>query len=280
MRFLFLESRRGKRCELEYSSCVARGMAKKLRDAGHEVKEVESPSPADANEAIRNFGPDHVWWVGHGNNCATTLENVDLWISSDKCGCQEKNTDILSGFSANALSCITAKCLGKDLTKNHGTSWYLGYYESFVFVWCKCPETWGCACGQYNPAPDKVRDHVLRKSMICMHESNLFFTVGLAKGYSPPQAHGLSLKAFKKWIKFWEEFEPQSDTEEGLANLVNSCLRRDKKRQRLVRNGEYVKPVEPKKPPEQPQREKKFPVHAVVGALGAAIASVGLVKAE
>jgi len=111
-----------------------------------------------------------------------------------------------------------------------------------------------------------------------MHESNLFFTVGLAKDHSPPQAHSLSLKAFNKWIKFWEEFEPQTDAEEGLANAANTCLRKDMRQQRLVRNGEYVEPKEP--PGKPPEPEKKFPVHAVAGALGAAIASVGLVKAE
>jgi len=272
MRFLLLETRRGNKCELEYASCVARRIAKAIRREGHDVMEVDSPSPSDADEAISSYNPDHVWFIGHGNSCLATLENVNLWVSSERCGCQEKNTDALSGVSANALSCTTAKCLGKKLTKFHGNSWYLGYYDSFVFIFCGCNQTWGCSCGRYNPY--KIRDEVNRNAVTCMHESNLFFTLGLAKGYKEDEAHGYSLNRFSQWIKHWEEFEPNNDKEASLANLANTVLRKDKKLQRLVRDGEYVKPATP------PTPKARIPYHGVAGALGAAIASVGLVKAE
>ena len=253
MRFLILATYSGYyTCDLEYLSCVALDIAKRIRALGHEVFVVYRPTPIDANNAIKKYKPDVVWWTGHGNVSVTTLEHVKIWISDQQhCGQSfgNANREVLRGVTANALSCLTAACLGKSLTKNYGCNYYLGYYKEFLFTWCECPHGTGCACGKYNPYSD-VRDEVLKNAMICLPESNLYFLVGLAKGFTEPQAQGYSLIRFDQWIEYWYKFEPKTNHEWAIANLVARLLNADKSRQVLLRNGEIV---QPENPPEQPE---------------------------
>jgi len=281
MKFLFLECKSGKKaCELEYSSCVAREIADKIKSKGHEVIEVKSPSPEDANRAIKKHNPDTIWWVGHGATAATSLEHVKIWIADrENCGGRwgNKNRRALKGINANALSCLTAHCLGKSLTAHYDTEWYLGYEKPFHFIWCGCSHG-GCACGQYNPWDD-VRDKIVKDVMSCMHESNLYYSLGLAKGYSPQEAHWFSLRRFKQWIKHWEKFEPKNKHEQSLANLANRMLRMDVKVQKLVKDGEYVSPKKPKPSP-PPKPKKKLPLQPIVSTIGMGMTAVCMMKAE
>lgn len=249
MKFLILSTQYGAWCELEYGSCVAREIAEILKELGHHVRIVMKPKPEDANKAINEFAPDVVWFVGHGNTFITTLERLTHWIV-DKTHCggrEDKNLNILKGKIANALSCLTAACLGKILTKYYGCNYYLGYEKEFWFLWCGCvgPDGFGCACGRWNPLPGAVRDFVNRFAVICMHESNLYFLVGLALGFTPEQAHGYSLKRFDQWIKYWKNFKFKTGVERNLAALTLRLLKIDRDIQRLCKNGEYVKPEEP-----------------------------------
>lgn len=280
MKFLFLECHYGKHCELYYASCVAEKVAKQIKKKGHEVIEVKTPSPEDANEAIRKHNPDHIWWIGHGARSAVSLEDVNIWIADrEHCGQSygNKNREVLRGVNANALSCHTAYCLGKSLTAHYNTKWYLGYDKPFELIWCGCDPT--CACGENNPWGRKgVRDKVTRNAMECMHESNLYYTLGLAKGYDSQEAYWFSLQRFKHWIKYWEKFEPQSDREKSLANLVNRVLRKDMKRQKLVRSGKYMLPKAKYKPKPKPKpRPSPLPAVMVAGA-GMGLALIGMAK--
>jgi len=254
MRFLILSTYAGiYECELEYASCVARELVPALEELGHEVRVVERPYPEDANKAISEFDPDVVWFVGHGAPYVVTLERVKIWISDrTHCGSPygDRNKDVVKDKIVNALSCLTASCLGKSLTKYHGCKYWFGYYKPFVFLACGGAYFCKCPCGAENPFPD-VRNFVLRFAMICMHEANVFFLLGLAKGFTPEQAHGYSLARFDQWIEFWRGFEPKSNAEKSLAALALDCLYNDKNIQRLCKDGEYVGAEEPpEKPPE------------------------------
>jgi len=251
MKFLILACRFGKFCELEYGSCVATGIIVPiLKNLGHEVKVVESPNPAEANEAIKQFDPDVVWWNGHGAPSATSLERLSIWISDEEhCGGDFGNANryVLSGRIANALSCLTASCLGRDLTERFGCLYYLGYTGRFWFVWGGCAPS--CACGRFNPHPVEIREFVNRWCLISMHESNLYFLVGLAKGFTPAQAHAYSLKRFEQWIKALESIEPKSKQEASLIASTVRILEIDRKIQVLCHEGRYLSP---EKPPEDP----------------------------
>jgi len=273
MKFLFLETFNGSNgCELYYASCVAKKIAQMVKELGHEVIEVDRPSPADANNAIKTHRPDIVWWVGHGNADSTTLEKVQYWITTTK------NQSILDGTIADALSCITARNLGKLLTKSYGCKYYLGYYSEFWFVWCQCPNTTGCACGEHTPSG--VRKKVAEYAFSCMHEANLYFILGLAKGFTPEQAHWYSLERFEQWIKFWKSFEPQNNKENSLIASVLQVLKIDKPIQRLCHNGEYVDPEPaPESPPPIPPIGKAV-LHVTSNPAGAKVYVDGSYKGD
>ena len=277
----------GRACELEYASCVARDIiAPKIAEGGHEVRVVNSPTPEDANRHIAEFKPDVVWWVGHGSQGATSLERVKIWISDKQCphNYGDKNKEVLKGKIANALSCHTAACLGLRQTEG-GVRYWLGYKKPFWFIWCYCPQTWGCACGRYNPNP-KVRDEVNRQVMICMHDANLFFCVGLAKGFTPEQAHGYSLMRFDKWIEHFEQFEPQTPEEASIVAMAVRVLKMDRPVQVLESGGREVEaetpPEEPPEPPElppiKPPTPTLRPLPLLVGAVGAGMMLPALVR--
>jgi len=262
MKFLILACKYGRACELEYASCVAKDyIAPILRSLGHEVIIVEQPSPEDANNAIKQHDPDIIWFVGHGNVGVTSLERVQIWIA-DKTHCSDwrgdKNLDIFNGKIVNALSCLTGACLGKSLTKYHGCKYYLGYKKEFWFIVAENPPSCDYACAKKDVPEDwQVRQKVLEYALICMHECNLYFLIGLARGFTPEQAHGYSLKRFDQWLSFWNSFEGESNVEETLAALTYRVLLRDKPIQVLCHNGEYVEPdTPPEDPPEIPPIDK------------------------
>jgi len=239
MRFLFLETMNGvKGCELWYASCVAKRIAKEISRLGHIVLEIERPTAQDAVKAIREFNPDVVWWVGHGNKGVTTLERLSVFISSSKCPNNkgDVNLDILSGRIANALSCLTASCLGAVVTE-YGAKAYYGYEKEFWFMWCGCPTQYGCACGAYNPWKPEVRDEILKIIMECMHEANLYFTLGIAQGMTPEEAFWYSIDRFNYWINVLEKIEPISDREAALIASAIRLLEIDRSIARLCKGG-------------------------------------------
>jgi len=239
MKFLFLCCRVGRQCELEYASCVARQAAKEIERMGHEVKVIDSPSPAQANYAIRRFRPDVVWWVGHGNPSVTTLEHVRVWIADAReCGggWGTVNLGVLSGKTACALSCLTASCLGRMLTGRHGCRYYLGYRREFFFLWCGCTRVWGCSCGRYNPYAN-IRSDVLRMCVTCMHDANIEFVRALARGMSPKDANSASIAKFRYWIVRLEKIKPKSGAEAAMINMAVRCLMWDASVQALLHEG-------------------------------------------
>jgi len=257
MKFLFLCPRHGRMCELNYASCVAvKYIAPAIARMGHSVKVVLDPTPDQANKIIKEFKPDIVWWVGHGAKSVTTLEDVKFWIG-DHDHCDQfnfnENKEVLKGVIADAHSCLTAACLGKSLTKNYGCKYYLGYTDKFLFMWCACQHTWGCACGYYNPAKGVIRDIVLSYCMMAPHEANLQFTVALSRGMSPEQAYGYCLERFDQWIKLLSSITPQNHQEAAMLMAAIHILKYDKTIVRLCKNGEYLKPETPReKPPAIP----------------------------
>lgn len=205
-KFLFLLTVHGRWDELKYASCVARRIAEQVRSLGHEVILVNEPTPQMANEAIRRYRPNVVWWVGHGNVNITTLEHIQVWIESPSF-----NTDILDGTIACALSCLTGVELGKYVTHVKKCIAYLGYTKEFWFLWCVDPRFYNCACSGRNPW--NIRPELWEKMVTCMHEANLYFVLGLAKGMNTKDATDYSINRFKYWINYFRNVKPENRNE-------------------------------------------------------------------
>lgn len=255
-RFLFLESDVGECRELLYASCVAKEIASAVRRLGHEVVEVEKPSPSDANAAIMAENPDVVWWVGHGNTEATTLEDVELWIRKP-----DLNTEILNGRTACALSCSTGP-LGRYLTETKKCNAYMGYNDLFYFAWCesKCGMYYNCACQGTNPWG--VREEVWVELVKSMHEATLHFVLGLAQGKNAGDAYRLSMDRFLYWIQRFEAVEPESGAEASVIAMTVWSLQHDMSCQVLHGEPRWGAPL--------PPRRKMLPLLAGIAAGGAA----------
>ena len=221
MKFMFLLCEKGKYRELSYSSCVAEKIAEKVRMLGHDVILVRRPTPEVANEAIKNYKPDVVWWVGHGDIDKTTLENIELWISTDY------NVQILDNVIACALSCFTGKYLGRYLVENYNCLAYLGYTTEFWFIWCNEAKYDNCACTGKNPFG--IDEDLWYKLVICNHEANLYFVLGLAKRMSVRRAKEYSLERFKFWIDYFENVEPKDKEENAVIRTCIWCLNNNMK---------------------------------------------------
>jgi len=230
-KILFLETEYGKKSNTEryrdlwYASCVAKEIAAKCKELGHNIIEVSKPSPDDANKTIKKEKPDACWWVGHGNETTTTLEKVEVWISTTY------NTEILNDVGACALSCLTGKQLGNFLTTEKKCPAYLGYSSFFWLMWCNDSKYYNCACMGTNPLG--VREELWRKMVTCMHESTLYYVLGLAEGKNAGEANEYSKTRFAYWIKYLEDIEPKNDTEAGVIETTIWCLNNDLKVQVL-----------------------------------------------
>lgn len=216
-RFLLLESNVGKvrysngTGELWYSSCVARELAKQIKELGHEVIEVVAPSPEAANAAIHSYKPDVVWFVGHGLEDRTSLELAKLWIKAP-----DYNVDVVRGTVVCAESCLTGAYLGKYVVSNGGASAYLGFTKEVMFIWCgeKVP----CQCSGENPWG--VRPEVWQVIVKAPHDAIFHFVIGLAKGLSLKQAYELAYNRFNYWIDYLSKIRYASDAEAAIARVA------------------------------------------------------------
>lgn len=265
--FLFLECYQGSSipADLYYASCVAREVASKIRATGHTVIEVLSPTPQDANSTIQRYNPDVIWFVGHGNRCITTLENMAKWISveNSEVYCDNFNAEIVNGKIVNALSCLTGQVLGPKLVSEHGCNAYLGYEDEFYFLICTDNP---CPCG--NPKPEGIRKEVWEAALKCVHESNLYFCYGLAQGMTTDEASEYSYNRYYEWIDYFENIEPQNEDEESIINVAIQLLWYNSSIQRL-----YETSTPPPLPPPQP---KKSPL-LIAMILGFPLILVGIV---
>jgi len=262
--FLFLLTQEGYVDELAFGSCVAEYVAEEVANLGHNVITITSPTPDDANTTISQYNPQVVWWIGHGWCCLTTLEKIVVWISTpkDECwlygeraeGCVESlSEDVLNGRVACAVSCLTGQYLAPHLTTKRECISYLGYEEFFFFNYypnCKC----GCSI-------EGMRDEVVVAAMVCTHESNLFFILGLAQGMNVGEAYNYSLSRFDEWLEWWRGFEPVNEVEAAIARLTRLLLIMDRETQIVYGNLEYSIEV-------PPIPIKIYPIQFVIGMMG------------
>ena len=205
--------------DLEYSSCVAREIAPTLRSLGHEVIEIQSPSVADAINAINTHQPDVVWHAGHGQKCITTLENEDIWMTHKSSSYGECNEDRYLEYAPNRffsmLSCLAGSELGPRLVASGATA-FMGYKTSFWFVACDYEP---CTCGSGLDDPDEIR--AVKSPMQC----DLEWLCALAEGKTVKEAYERSQAKFQSEIEYWE------NSTHPIAATVLQCLHSDKEAQ-------------------------------------------------
>ena len=222
MKILFLESISGRYDELKYASCVAHKYAEELRRKGHKVIEITRPTPRQANEAIKKYKPDIVWWVGHGDADKATLEKLKVWISTTA------NTDILRDSVAVAHACFTGLKLGKEAVKK-GAKAYFGYTKELWFQWCNDPEYYNCACSENNPYG--VRPRLWKRILESSHVGTLVFIKSLAEGKDYKTAFEDSIEEFERYKKEFENTKPQTPSEGAILRVQIWALENNKEAQ-------------------------------------------------
>ena len=206
--------------ELWYASCVAKELAQVVRRLGHEVIEVEAPSPAAANTAIAQYKPHVVWWVGHGSQNATTLERVELWIRA----APDYNVDILNDTVACAESCLTGAYLGPYLVTARTCRAYLGYRDKYYLP--TCPDDYPCQCRGDNPYG--VRPELWGVIVRSTHDATFHFVIGLAKGMNVAEAFYYSIDRFNYWIDYLNRVVPRDSSEAAVIRTAIWILSNNK----------------------------------------------------
>ena len=226
MKFLFLLTKHGRFDELTYASCVARKFAEEIKKK-HTVIMVEDPDPKTANLVIKRYRPDVVWWVGHGNPNTTTLKDVAVWIQAP-----EYNTDILNGVIACAMSCLTARVLGKYVTKNKKCKYYVGYNDVIWFNWCNDEKYFNCACSGRNPY--QIRQELWKNIIECVFDANLYFVKGLSDGKSVEDAYKMCYDRYNYWIDYFDNVETEGEHEFAIVRVTVWSLKHDRDALRLL----------------------------------------------
>lgn len=153
-----------------------------------DLKEVKANSK-DFSGRMKKIKPDLVFLNGHGSPDDVTGHNNEVLVSINK------NEDLLKDKIVYALSCSSAKNLGKSSVAK-GAKCFIGYEEDFVFLHEKDKTT--------MPDKDKTAELFLEPSNLVMKT--------LIKGNSAGESSKRSKDEFKRNIrKLLASESPQED---------------------------------------------------------------------
>ena len=133
--FLFIEPERH---YLRYGSVVMRAVVEANAKPEYEIHELrgDEANPDKINSIIAERNPAFIYGVGHGAECAYTVECTELYMSvrsGAHASCvRDQNLDIMRGRVLHLNSCLTGAELGPALYE-HGALAYIGSYEPFWF---------------------------------------------------------------------------------------------------------------------------------------------------
>jgi len=155
-------------------------------------------------EALGAADAIFVTGVGHGNKSKYTGQNYDeiFWT----CNCRE-----LAARIVFLLSCVTAAELGPDAVNNKGCTCYIGYSETFGWIYSP-------------PAGDPLVDPVAKG----FYEPVLELIRKLMDGASTGDAFRASIDVWNRWIDYW------SRSTDPNAPLILQWLIHDRDYQRLI----------------------------------------------
>jgi len=143
----------------------------------------------DFSGRMKKIKPSLLFLNGHGNSDSITGHEDEELVSTNK------NKGLLMDKIIYALSCSSAKNLGKFAVKN-GTKSFVGYKEDFVFM------------SEENKSTRPIKDETAK---LFFEPSNLVVTT-LIKGNSTLEAYNRSQDKFKQNIrKLITSESPQED---------------------------------------------------------------------
>lgn len=138
---------------------------------------------------IVKLAPDMVFFNGHGNPDTITGHDYEILV------CVDKNDILLKNKIIYALSCSSAKNLGRESIEKGARS-FIGYDEDFMFLYEKGKST--------RPLEDKTAGLFLEPSSLVM--------TTLIKGHTSQEAFERSKKEFKRNLrKIMASESPQDD---------------------------------------------------------------------
>lgn len=160
-----------------------------LKEARANKREFES--------VIRKTQPKFIFINGHGDERSVTGQDGEVLVKV------RVNEGILNRSVVYALSCQSAKVLGKESVKS-GADAYLGYEEDFIFLYDERCRT--------NPKIDKTAKLFLDPSMA--------LPVSLFKGHSTGQAYGNSQNEYRRTIVSLLSSEASSEQRTYIGYLI------------------------------------------------------------
>jgi len=175
----------------------------------------------NARKAIEELDPAYVFTTGHGLPCATTLQNLQLFVSlrrpdmSREYCSNDLNLDIWKGRVVHLHSCWCGKLLAKELVEKHGAWAVFAHDDEFLFL---------------LPPDGRTIDVRIAAPFLAEFKVD---TVML-NGGTAEQAQEERMKAYNKWIDYF-----QSGKGAGLegAPLVVRILVADKMISKLYGDG-------------------------------------------
>jgi hypothetical protein len=174
-----------------YLFYFAKEVIKKAEKKKFKIIDLEGPkaNARDFSGRIKKTNPNVIFLNGHGNYAIVSGHNNEPLV------CLNKNESLLSNKITYALSCSSAKELGKSAV-THGAKCFIGYDEDFVFL------------HEINKTTKPLED---KTAALFLEPSNLIMTT-LIKGNSTEDAHKRSKEKFKHNLrKLLTSDSPQDD---------------------------------------------------------------------
>lgn len=146
---------------------------------------------------VQKHSPSLIFLNGHGNDDLITGQNGDVLIQAGE------NEQVLEGTITYALSCRSAKVLGKQSIVS-GARAYIGYEEDFTFMYTSEKRT--------RPDEDKT-------AAIFLDPSNQIM-ISLLKGHDVKSAYSNAKNAFLRNIQKSLTSESSSDDSSNIRYLL------------------------------------------------------------
>lgn len=195
---------------LNYGSCVLRAIVAANTKPTYETRELRGSdaSPSKVDAALSEIDPALVTGIGHGAECAYTLECQTLYMSvqslSHSICTRNLNLEKMRGRVVHLCSCLTGSELGPALIAN-GAKAYIGCRDSFWFFIGSGP----CA------------GRAVQTMFLAEFQVEVSLLAGLGKG----QAYRDSQARYDQEIAYWTTGEGKNDA--NAAEIVRA-LRIDK----------------------------------------------------
>ena len=171
-------------------STIMKHLAPQL-DPDAEILWGDEATAENARKAIEETNPPYVFTTGHGIPCATTLQNVEPWVTlavpemNGKYCSKDRNLDIWKGRVVHLHSCWCGKLLAPVLVEKFGAWAVFAHDHEFLFL-----------------LPDDGKTIDVRVAAPFLAEFKV--DTVMLNGGTAGEAQEERMKGYDYWIKYFE----------------------------------------------------------------------------